>query len=117
MRLRSALGTTERKFMAKREKRPLTGFGKALRQFMVREDIDSWSQLSDEIQRTTNRKYAHQSISKYAVGANSVPVEFVQDFADALDLSKQERVDLAVQLTFHSRPEIPGEEGAKRYSA
>lgn len=85
-------------------RRPYTGFGKMLRGLMSEQDIRSWTQLSKMIYEKTGEHYPHQSMSKYASGASGVPVAFVQDFADTLELSKKKRTDLAEQLAYHSLP-------------
>jgi hypothetical protein len=99
--------------VSERKKRPYTGFGKTLRRFMWDRDIRSWAQLAELMESATGRVYSHQSMSKYAAGTtNLIPAEFVQDFATALELSEIERLDLAEQFTYHSRPQEPRQNSA-----
>lgn len=79
-----------------------TGFGKTLRKYMVDRDVRSWTQLSRRIERRTSVVYSHQVISKYAYGKAQVPTAFVQACADALELPREERRDLAEQYAYHS---------------
>ncbi len=87
-----------------RQRKPYTGFGKALRRLMWERDIRSWTQLEEMIARKTDDAYSHQSMSKYASGASAIPPEFVQAFSKTLDLSQAERSELAEQFTYHSLP-------------
>lgn len=86
-----------------RQRKAYTGFGKTLRRLMWDRDIRSWTQLEEMITRKTGEKYSHQSMSKYASGASAIPPEFVQAFRKTLDLSDEERGDLAEQYAYHSR--------------
>lgn len=87
-----------------RQRKPYTGFGKALRRLMWERDIRSWTQLEEMIARKTNEGYSHQSMSKYASGASAIPPEFVRDFSVTLDLTQSERSELAEQYAYHSLP-------------
>lgn len=86
------------------KRKPYTPFGKHLRFLMWQRDIRSWTELERVIERNTGSFHSHQSMSKYAVGKVAIPVEFVQDFAEALGLNAKERTDIAELLTYHSRP-------------
>ena len=90
-----------------RQRKPYTGFGKAMQKLMADRNIRSWVQLAAQIHETTGRSYSHQSMSKYASGTTQTPSEFVESFAEALGLSRAERRDLAEQYAYHSRPEDP----------
>jgi hypothetical protein len=72
---------------------------------MLNRDIRSWTQLGELIYEATGRNHSHQSMSKYAFGDRVVPPEFVMAFAETLELTREERRDLAEQHTYHSRPE------------
>lgn len=91
--------------MGGKGRKAYTGFGKALRRMMSDRDIRSWPYLEELIYQSTGRSYSHQSMSKYAAGTSQAPREFVQDFADVLELNQEERMDLARQYTFYSFPE------------
>lgn len=95
-----------------RQRRPYTGFGKALRQLMWDRDIRSWTQLEEIIFRKTGVRYSHQSMSKYAAGTSAIPPEFVKAFSSTLDLSEDEKSDLAEQYTYHSQPDEDQEHSA-----
>jgi hypothetical protein len=89
----------------RRQRKKYTGFGKALQRLMVDRDIRSWTHLEAVLEEKTGRSYSHQSMTKYAFGDNVTPPEFVMAFADALELTREERRDLAEQYAYHSRPE------------
>lgn len=91
--------------MGNRRRGPKTGFGKMLLSLMQRRDVHSWSHLSELVAEKTGREYSHQSISKYASGkVQAIPPEFVVAVCDTLQLDKQERLDLAEQYAYYSRP-------------
>ncbi len=79
-----------------------TGFGKALRKYMIDRDVRSCTGLSRRIERRTGEVYSHQRISNYAAGKGQVPTAFVQACADALELNREERRDIAEQYAYHS---------------
>lgn len=90
-----------------RQRKPYTGFGKMLRRLMWERDIRSWTQLGEEIFEATGERHSHQSMSRYASGQTVIPPEFVWDVTETLGLSKTERLDLAEQYAYHSRPDCP----------
>lgn len=97
---------------ASRQRKPYTGFGKTLRMLMLDRNIRSWTQLEEEIDRATGERYSHQSMSKYAAGTSTIPPEFVQAFANTLELTSSERSELAEQFTYYSRPADEEQESA-----
>ena len=88
-------------------RKPYTGFGRTLRKLMWARDVASWTTLCEMIEETTGRHFAHQSMSKYAAGTTPAPHEFVQAFAETLDLTTNEREQLAYQYTFFSTVNDP----------
>jgi hypothetical protein len=88
-----------------RQRKPYTGFGKALKRLMVERDIRSWTQLEERIHTATGERYSHQSMSKYAAGSSAIPPEFVVAVSHTLGLEGDERSNLAEQYAFHSLPE------------
>ncbi len=82
-----------------------TVFGATLFALMTRRGITRWAALSKKLAEHGYR-YSAARIGNWAYGRNAVNGDFPVAFAQALDLSDEEKRDLAWAFTFGQRKRV-----------
>ena len=90
--------------MISRDK-PYSELGKMLDDLARQRDVRGPYNIAHYLQDVTGYEVSGQVLSKYLYGENVPKPEFVRAFAEAFELSPQERGKLAWVYTYGSRPE------------
>jgi hypothetical protein len=85
--------------------KPYSELGKMLDELARERDVRGPYNIADHIQKVTGYEVSGQVLSKYLYGENVPKPEFVRTFAEAFELTPQERGKLAWVYTYDSRPQ------------
>ncbi len=85
--------------------KPYCELGKLLDHLARSRDVRGPSKIAHHIKELTGYEVRRQAISKYLYGQYLPRNAFVEAFADAFELSPQERYELAWAYTYGVRPQ------------
>jgi hypothetical protein len=85
--------------------KPYSELGKMLDDLARDRDVRGPYNIAHYIQNVTSYEVSGQVLSKYLYGENVPKPEFVRAFAEAFELTSQERGKLAWVYTYGSRPQ------------
>jgi hypothetical protein len=85
--------------------KPYSELGKILDDLARERDVRGPYNIANHLQNVTGYEVSGQGLSKYVYGENVPKPEFVRAFAEAFELTPQERGKLAWVYTYGSRPQ------------
>jgi transcriptional regulator with XRE-family HTH domain len=88
--------------------KPYCELGKVLDALARDRDVRGPYYIAYQLQTATGYEASGQTISKYMYGRSSPKREFIKAFAEAFELTPQERSELAWAYAYDSRPEHEG---------
>ena len=80
---------------SKKQTRPYSELGKLLDALARSRDVRGSYNIAEYLNDLTNYEVSGQSVSKYLFGINQPKRAFIVAFADAFELTEQERTELA----------------------
>ncbi len=90
--------------MLSSKKKPYSELGKLLDTLARSRDVRGPYNMAEYLNDVTNHEVSGQSISKYLFGTNEPKQTFIRAFADAFELTEQERAELAWVHAYGSLP-------------
>jgi hypothetical protein len=85
--------------------KPYCELGKVLDNLARTRDVRGPYNIAHEIQNATGYEVSGQAVSQYVYGRSSPKREFIEAFAEAFELTPQERGELAWVYAYGFRPE------------